>query len=326
MKRLLIASLLVAVAVSAGCAPEERPVAEPKGVPEPEVGGLETGSFRADLNGVEIHYEVHGSGPVLMTLPNSWGLSLEGLRSIYKPLEKDLTLVYFDPRGMGRSGPIREPADMGLAAVREDFDALRRKLGLERVHAIGWSNGATNLILLASERPDILESAVFLHGSARFQEEDMQVLADRVPDLLPLYGEFVEEMKSGNMTAGEKDRRFKEFSVETFFPYMLADRQAGGVLLREVYENTEFGWAHSEYSEQEMPAYDLRDRLPSITVRSLVITGEHDLLPPDYGREIAEGIAGAEFVLLAESGHFGPIEEPELFRRTLLGFLGVGAP
>ncbi len=52
---------------------------------------LETGSFTAKLNGFAIHYEVHGSGPVLMTVPNSWGLSLEGLRALYRPLEQHAT-------------------------------------------------------------------------------------------------------------------------------------------------------------------------------------------------------------------------------------------
>jgi pimeloyl-ACP methyl ester carboxylesterase len=114
---------------------------------------LANGSFTADVNGHSIHYEVHGKGPVLMTLPNSWGLTLQALRAMYRPLERRLTLVYFDPRGMGGSGPARTDADRGMAAVREDFDALRRHLRLEKVNAIGWSNGAMNLLLLASERP-----------------------------------------------------------------------------------------------------------------------------------------------------------------------------
>ena len=129
---------------------------------------LETGSFTAELNGFAIHYEVHGSGPVLMTVPNSWGLSLEGLRALYRPLEQHMTMVYFDPRGMGGSEAAREETDLGAAAVREDFHALREHLGLERVHAIGWSNGASNLMLLASEHPDTIDAAVFLHGIASF--------------------------------------------------------------------------------------------------------------------------------------------------------------
>ncbi len=77
-----------------------------------------------------------------MTVPNSWGLTLEGLRNLYRPLEDHLTFVYFDPRGMGTSGPVKEDRDLGPEAVREDFDALRKHLALDKVSAIGWSNGA----------------------------------------------------------------------------------------------------------------------------------------------------------------------------------------
>src|SRR5512143_3066916 len=87
--------------------------------------GLASGSFAVELNGFRIHYEVHGRGPVLMAVTNSWGLSLQALRAMYRPLEEKLTLVYFDPRGMGESGPVREESDRGLAAVRADFQALR---------------------------------------------------------------------------------------------------------------------------------------------------------------------------------------------------------
>ena len=55
---------------------------------------------------------------------------------------------------------------------RADFEALRQHLGLSKVHAIGWSNGAMNLILLAAESPDSLASATFLHGAASFTEEE----------------------------------------------------------------------------------------------------------------------------------------------------------
>ena len=91
---------LVVIAIAfalTSCAAPESPPAE-----EPATAGLENGSFRATLNGFDIHYEVHGNGPVLMVLTNSWGLSLEGLRAIFAPLEEKLTLVYFDPRGEAR--------------------------------------------------------------------------------------------------------------------------------------------------------------------------------------------------------------------------------
>jgi proline iminopeptidase len=291
---------------------------------EVEMEGLENGSFSADLNGYEIYYEVHGQGPVVMTVPNSWGFSLEGLRAFYRPLEKRLTMVYFDPRGMGESSPIREEEDMGLAAVRADFQALRRHLGLETVHAIGWSNGATNLILLAAEQPERLSSAIFLHGAARFSEEDMKEWAQEHQEVMRLNADFQKKMADESLSAEEKTARHRTFWVEMLFPNMFANPEWGKAKLQEMYADVEFSWAHADFSNRETPpVFDARDKLPAITAKCLVIAGAHDMVATETVRELHDGLADSTFVVFEESGHFAPVEEPEKFEATLYEFLGV---
>jgi proline iminopeptidase len=283
--------------------------------------GLENASFTAELNGFEIHYEVRGRGPVLMVLPNSWGLSLEGLRALYRPLEENLTLVYFDQRGIGGSAPVREDSDMGLAAVREDFDALRRHLGLEQVNAIGWSNGATNLILLAAEKPETLKSAIFLHSAARFAPEDFQDIAERYPEWVEAAGALEEELAREELSLEERSERLKRFSVEEGYVNLFADPEAGREILPRIWAEAEFSYAHGRYSQGELTFFDGRQHLSAITARSLVIAGAHDLLPPERAEEIHQGIADSRFLVLEESGHFSPVEEPEAFKSAVVDFL-----
>ncbi len=319
-------ALLALPALSAtGCAPEAPPgeTTGPAGEPELAAGTLETGSFTVELDGFPIHYEVHGSGPVLMTVPNSWGLSLAGLRSLYAPLEERLTLVYFDPRGMGGSGPARTDEDLGMAAVRSDFDALRRHLGLERVNAIGWSNGAGNLILLAAERPDILDSAIFLHGLASYGPEDTADWGERHPELMKISAAFREEMADETLTLAEKSARQREMWLGHFFPAMFADPEAGRLKVQEIFAGAELSWRHAAYADRENPTFDARDKLPAIAARSLVVSGAHDMLPPTKGQELADGLADSTFLVFEASGHFAPVEEPEAFRRAVWEFLGV---
>ncbi len=282
---------------------------------------LENGSFTAELNGFTIHYEVHGSGPVLMTVPNSWGLSLEGLRALYLPLEQHVTIVYFDPRGMGGSEAAREETDLGAAAVRKDFHALREHLELERVQAIGWSNGASNLMLLASEHPDTIDAAVFLHGIASFGAEDIRIMGERYPELFEAFGQFGQEMEETELSEEEQATRVKTFDTEVWFPYMFADMEAGRRKLPELFRDTEFSWAHSQYANKEWPTFDALDRLADITAPSLVITGRHDMTPPAKGEEIAAGIPDARYELFEESGHFAPLEEPAKFVAMVTSFL-----
>jgi len=285
--------------------------------------GFENGSFTAKLGGHTVHYEIHGSGPVLMTVPNSWGLTLDALRAMYRPLEAHVTMVYFDPRGMGGSGPVREESDLGPDAVREDFDALRKHLGLATVNAIGWSNGASNLIALAAERPEAIEAAVFVHGNASFLPEDEQRIVERYPDLIKAFGEFSKEMAESEFSAEERNARVKAFNTEVWFPYLFANRKAGKQKLSEVFRDARFSWAHAEYTNKHWGAPDLRDRLPLIRARSLVIAGRHDMLPPSRVQEIADGIEGAEFVVFEQSGHFAPVEETDKFVRTAVDFLQI---
>jgi predicted esterase len=47
------------------------------------------------------------------------------------------------------------------------------------VAAIGWSNGAGNLILLAAEHPESVTTAIFLHGVASFTAEDARQWAEQ---------------------------------------------------------------------------------------------------------------------------------------------------
>lgn len=232
-------------------------------------------------------------------------------------------MVYFDPRGMGESGAIEAEADMSMAAVRADFDALRRHLGLEQVHAIGWSNGAGNLLVLATEAPEILSSAIFLSGVASYTQEDAVAFSERFPELTKTYTAFMQEMADPALTDAIRTERMKELWLNEFFPLMMADPEAGRDLLEDTFGGAGFSWAHGQLANEESQGFDLRDRLSSIPVRSLVIAGAHDMSPPAKGRELADGLGESVFVLFEQSGHFAPIEEPERFRELVFDFLDV---
>ena len=283
-------------------------------------------AFAAELNSFRIHYEVHGQGPVLMTLPNSWGLSFEGLRAMYRPLEERLTLVYFDPRGMGGSGPVREESDRGMAAVRVDFQALRRHLGLEKVAVIGWSNGAMNLIDLAHEHPQSLSAAIFVHGVASFTAEDSRTVQAGHPELTRRYTAFLKEVDDPGKTPEEKTRLLRQMWLEEYFPMTCADPDAMRPRIAEVFTDAQLSWAHVEHTNREAGVFDARDKLPAIPVRSLVIAGAHDLLPPERVKALADGLPSATLRVFARSGHFAPVEEAEVFKAAVYDFLGLSAP
>ena len=57
-----------------------------------------------------------------------------------------------------------------------------------------------------------------------------------------------------------------------------------------------------------------------------MVAGDRDFVaPPLAAQAIADGIAGAELVVLPGAGHFVFVEAPDAFREAVLSFLGAGA-
>ncbi len=64
-------------------------------------------------------------------------------------------------------------------------------------------------------------------------------------------------------------------------------------------------------------------RLKELKLPTLVITGAADLItPPSISRMIAAEIAGSRLVVVPEAGHSPYWEQPEIFNRAILDFLG----
>ena len=68
--------------------------------------------------------------------------------------------------------------------------------------------------------------------------------------------------------------------------------------------------------------FEQRAALPTITVPTLCLAGEHDsTASPTVVRRMAEKIPGARYLELHGAGHLMNFEQPEAFTEALLGFL-----
>lgn len=282
---------------------------------------LRNGSYHARLDDRRIHFEVHGDGPPLMIVPNSWGIDSTGLRGLLRVLERAFTTIYFDPRGMGSSDPIAVADDMGRAAVRNDFDALRRHLGLPRVHALGWSSAATNLIVLASERAATISAAVLLHGIASFTAADVDDYDARHPQDYAAYIRYKETLARAPDTDEVRTELLRRRKLEDVWPTACADQGAARPLLRAAFGDACFSSRHADHAVHEEGLFDHRPALAGIAARTLVLAGAHDTLPLAKSVEIQQGIPGAEMHVFAASGHFAPLEQPDEFVRIVRAFL-----
>src|SRR3982751_3525867 len=117
---------------------------------------------RAQVNGVELEYEVVGSGePVLLISP----VLADGfLPLLSEPALADrYQLIRYHKRGWG--GSTHTPPPVSIADHAADAAALLDHLGIRRVHVAGHSSGAAVAAQLALDRPAVVQTLILLELS-----------------------------------------------------------------------------------------------------------------------------------------------------------------
>ncbi len=69
-------------------------------------------------------------------------------------------------------------------------------------------------------------------------------------------------------------------------------------------------------------AFDVRDRLDAVDLRTLVCCGEHDrMIPTRFQADLAEALPDAEYVELEDAAHVPMLERPSAFNDAVRSFL-----
>ncbi|HUQ26299.1 MAG TPA: alpha/beta fold hydrolase [Burkholderiales bacterium] len=180
------------------------------------------------------------------------------------------------------------------AAAADELEALATQLGLDRFHLVGTAAGGIVAIDYALSFAKRLRSLVVANSIFGVKDEAYQELTRRLRpspqfDALPV--EVRELGPSYRAANPEGARRWAE-----------ASRHASPQATRN---RITFA------------------ALETIRLPTLLLTGDADLyMPPSLLREIAPRIRGAVSVVVPECGHSAFWEQPEIFNRAVLEFIG----
>src|SRR5262245_7173609 len=100
----------------------------------------------ADVNGLHVYYEVHGSGRPMVLLHGGL-FSGEMFQPILPALSAEHRVILPDLQGHGRTADIDRPLEPALMA--DDIAALIDHLALDRPDVVGYSMGGGVAFLTA---------------------------------------------------------------------------------------------------------------------------------------------------------------------------------
>lgn len=147
MKRLLIlvSLALAALEVAAAQAPAGMANATAVGYGDNPAAG---GTFTHD--GISLYYEVYGVGDPLLLVHGNGG-NIGSLAAQIGYFREHYRVIAMDSRDHGRSGD--SPDNLTYEKMADDLAALLDHLNSGPVYVLGWSDGATEALLLALRHP-----------------------------------------------------------------------------------------------------------------------------------------------------------------------------
>ncbi len=279
------------------------------------------GEYDVVLNGVNIHYNIRGKGPVLIAHSGGPGADARDWDD-FAGIDDFLTIVSIHPRGSGLSGPAAGDAYL-LPDYAADVESLRVHLGLEKPMLMGWSHGGMVAQQYACTYPDAISKLILFDTSAYFGEflNDVEASVQEFKDE-PWYEDSLAALKSEWAGEYETDEDMgKLWQSEKKFYFSKFNQRAQAYCERTKDSLIKVAPLRV-FNEKEAPTFDLRPSLKKIKVSTLVIVGRHDFITNvAMAEEMVKNIPHARMEIFEDSGHYGFVEEPEKFHRVVKAFV-----
>ncbi len=129
---------------------------------------------RVALNGIEMYYEVEGSGEPLLLLHGGTGCTQNWVHAGRDQFAREYQLIVPDARGHGRTNNPQKTITHRQCAL--DTLALLDHLGIQSCRAIGLSMGGNILLHMATMQPERIRSMVVVSATMYFPEQARAIM------------------------------------------------------------------------------------------------------------------------------------------------------
>jgi pimeloyl-ACP methyl ester carboxylesterase len=247
---------------------------------------------KLNRDGVEIYYEVHGEGPVILlshgysSTSGMWQGQIEALSANHK-------LVVWDMRGHGDSDYPDDQAAYSEEATVADMAALLDEVGADKAIIGGLSLGGYMSLAFNRAHPERVAALLIIDTGPGYRND---------------------EARDGwNQNAIKRAERLERDGLGN-----LANASAE---VRTVRHRSADGLAKAARGMLTQRDAGVMNSLPSVAVPSLIVVGADDtpfLAASDY---MAAKIPGAKKVVIPAAGHAANIDQPKAFNRAVGDFL-----
>jgi len=246
---------------------------------------------------------------------------LEPLEAI---AETGRRVIFYDQLGCGNSDHPHNPSLWKMELFVEEFDAIRKSLGLEDIHLLGQSWGG----FLAQEymltRPGGVRSLILANTAASTKQwiAEANLLRGKLP------AEIQQILKKHEQAGTTDDPRYASATHVYYHRHLCRLNPWPDCLNRtfeklaqdpEVYTTM---WGPSEFHcTGTLQNWNIESQLGGIDIPTLILSGEYDESTPAINEVLHRGIQNSEWVLFEESSHTPHLEVTQKYLQVLAKFL-----
>jgi proline-specific peptidase len=242
----------------------------------------------------------------------------------FGPLEllaDERPVVVYDQLGCGSSDRPQD-VEWSVAVFRDELDAVRAQLGLERIHLLGTSWGGMLALEHVLSGAEGIVSLILSSTLANLEQwaAEQQVLKNALPP------DVVEVLDRHEREETYDDPEYEQ-AMEAYFdrhfyrgpkprPELEAMKAERG---QDVYRAMQ---GPNEWTPTgALRGWDVRARLGEIDVPTLVIRGRYDMCTGPIAKTLLEGVANSREVVLEESSHTPVLEETDHYLESISSFM-----
>ena len=282
---------------------------------------MQQNGFFKTFDGTRLFYSVEGSGPPLVFC---YGLVCSKLHWSYQMeyLKKKHTIIWFDYRGHHRSDTPARIESLTIDNMAHDIECLLNELKIPSATLLGHSMGVNLVLDFYKRAPHRVDAMVLANGNARgpletmFRTNVMYMAFPHIynayrkhPWLMNLLWRANGKSKIGPWVVGQlgfNPNLAKAEDIETYVKMVSEMDMIVTLQLLRDYET-----------------YDATPWLHRISVPTLIISGEDDLIIPREAQEIMHQlIPGSRYELIRHGSHCPQMDIPELINVMIERFLG----
>jgi proline iminopeptidase len=241
-----------------------------------------------------------------------------------------MRVIGVDQRGVLRSDALPEDTAPTIEQLIDDFEEVRRRLRIERWTVIGHSAGGAYALDYAVTHPDHV-TGLILDCPALDADATDRYRLPVAASLLDAAGLESEAQECRRLAALDRRLTADDRTWEAMLPltdgyldlflHDAASRTRYEQLMGSAPDGLDWARGMSHLALMTQMYRDRRPLLEALTVPSMMLVGESDMVAPPVVRDDYRAATGGDVCVVPDAGHFAFVEQPARYVAQVTRFV-----